>query len=193
MRTTYTSDSGADPGPLTTMVVRDLDQVDGAFGEAFAGESPDGVHINLVVGRRGGPTAAAAAAALMAPSPGHVPFLACLHLGAAVRPPTVVVNKTTIEGDKLGRLTWGAAQLGIAQAVLDAVADRAIDHSVADDLVLLVGVWLDADAADETAVRIAARGCMRQAIDRAIDSDRPTLDELAAERENAHNGFYSGR
>ena len=34
---------------------------------------------------------------------------------------TVVVNKSTISGEgELGRITWGAAQLGIAQGVLDA-------------------------------------------------------------------------
>ena len=39
-----------------------LDDVDGRFGEAWAGTSPDGSHINIVIGRRGSPTAAAAAA-----------------------------------------------------------------------------------------------------------------------------------
>ena len=41
-----------------------LDDVDGRFGEAWAGTSPDGSHINLVIGRRGSPTAAAAAAVM---------------------------------------------------------------------------------------------------------------------------------
>ncbi len=171
----------------------DLDKLDGTFAEAFAGDSPDGVHINLVVGRRGGLTAAAAAAALTAPAPGHVPFLACLRLGTAVRPATVVVNKTTIEDDTLGRLTWGAAQLGIAQAVLDSLAEGAIDPGAADDLVLLVAVWLDAGAGDDTAVRAAGRAAMREAINRAVGLDRPSLEELLADRENAHNGYYAGR
>jgi hypothetical protein len=36
-----------------------LDDVDGRFGEAWAGTAPNGSHINLVIGRRGSPTAAA--------------------------------------------------------------------------------------------------------------------------------------
>ena len=33
-----------------------LDEVDGRFGEAWAGTSPDGSHLNIVIGRRGSPT-----------------------------------------------------------------------------------------------------------------------------------------
>lgn len=171
-----------------------LDRLDGTFAEAFAGDSPDGVHINLVVGRRGGATAAAAAATLTSPAPGHTPFLACLRLGTAVRPATIVTNKTTIEDEQLGRLTWGAAQLGIAQAVLDSLADSTIDPGIADDLVFLVAVWLDNNASDETAVRAAARAAMREAIQRAVAlSADAEIDALIADRENAHNGFYTGQ
>ena len=63
-----------------------LDEVDGRFGEAWAGTSPDGSHINVVIARRGSPTAAAAAAAMADVSPGHAPFLLCLGAGNLVRP-----------------------------------------------------------------------------------------------------------
>ena len=73
--------------------------VDGRIGEAWSGEAPNGSHINLVVARRGSPTAAAVVGALASPRPGHVPFLACVEPGVVVRPTTVVVNKSTIDGD----------------------------------------------------------------------------------------------
>ena len=101
------------------------DPLDGRIGEAWSGEVPNGSHINVVLARRGSPTAAAAAGALAGPRPGHVPFLACLSPGVVVRPATVVVNKSPVERATLGPITWGAAQLGIAQGVLDAVADGA--------------------------------------------------------------------
>ena len=105
-----------------------IDQLDGRIGESWSGEVPNGSHINVVLARRGSPTAAAAAGALAGPRPGHLPFLACLSPGVLVRPATIVVNKSPIEGDgTLGPITWGAAQLGIAQGVLDAVADGLID------------------------------------------------------------------
>jgi formaldehyde-activating enzyme involved in methanogenesis len=48
-----------------------LDDVDDRFGEAWAGTAPNGSHVNLVIGRRGSPTAAAAAAAMADVRPGH--------------------------------------------------------------------------------------------------------------------------
>ena len=91
------------------------DPLDGRIGEAWSGEVPNGSHINVAVARRGSPTAAALTGALAAPRPGHLPFLACLEPGTPVRPTTIVVNKVTLGSDALERLTWGAAQLGIAQ------------------------------------------------------------------------------
>ena len=61
------------------------------------------------------------------PAPGHTPFLVCLGRERRRAAVTVFVNKTPIEAEALGRITWGAAQLGIAQGVLDAVADGLLD------------------------------------------------------------------
>ena len=90
------------------------DHVDGSFGEAWSGDVPNGSHVNLVIGRRGSSTAADAAAAFASPGPGHAPVMACLGAGNAVRPATIVLNKATVTSDLHGRITWGAAQLGIA-------------------------------------------------------------------------------
>jgi 5,6,7,8-tetrahydromethanopterin hydro-lyase len=104
-----------------------------------------------------------------------------------VRPPTIVVNKTTIDDDELARLTWGAAQLGIAQGVLDAVVDELLDP---DELVLLVALWVDPEAHDETALRVANRAAVRAAIADALSP--ADARELAARREDAANAFYTG-
>jgi 5,6,7,8-tetrahydromethanopterin hydro-lyase len=170
-----------------------IDPLDGRIGEAWSGEVPNGSHINVVLARRGSPTAAAAAGALANPRPGHVPFLACMAPGTVVRPMTIVVNKSTIESQALGRITWGAAQLGIAQGVLDAVADGALAPAEVGEIVLLIAVWVDPVADDETAVRRANREATRAAIADAITP--PTEDEvraLAARRDEAANGYYGG-
>ena len=170
------------------------DQLDGRVGEAWSGEVPNGSHINVVLARRGSPTAAAAAGALAGPRPGHLPFLACLSPGVLVRPVTVVVNKSPIEAEgELGPITWGAAQLGIAQGVLDAVADSLIEAAEAAEVVVLVAVWVDPAAHDETAVRAANRAATRDAI---ADALRPPTAEdveaLVARREDAANIYYTG-
>ena len=169
------------------------DLLDGRIGEAWAGEVPNGSHVNLVIGRRGSPTAAAATAALASPSPGHTPFLACLSAGTVVRPATVVVNKATITGSTLGPMTFGAAQLGIAQGVLDAVAEGLLDPAEAAELVLLVALWVDPVADDERGLKSANRAAMRGAIADAVQpADAGAVRALADRRESAANAYYTG-
>lgn len=163
------------------------------FGEAWAGEVPNGSHVNLVIAPRGSAAAAAAVGALAGPRAGHAPFLACLSAGTMVRPPTIVVNKSTVQDEGLARITWGAAQLGIAQGVLDAVAEGPLDPGTAVDLVLLVALWVDPGAHDQAAVKRANRKAMCAAIADALAPVTPaSLTELAARRESAANAFYDG-
>jgi 5,6,7,8-tetrahydromethanopterin hydro-lyase len=168
-----------------------LDDIDGSIGEAWSGDVPNGSHINVVVARRGSPTAAAAATAFAVPGPGHAPVLCCLGAGYAVRPPTIVLNKATATEPTHSLITWGAAQLGIGAAVMDAVSDGVIDRDLIDDLVLLVAVWVDPDADDKVAVRAANRDATRRALADAFASDRTArIDELIALRDTATNAFY---
>jgi 5,6,7,8-tetrahydromethanopterin hydro-lyase len=168
-------------------------ELDGSFGEAWSGDVPNGSHVNVVIARRGSATAAAAAGALACPSPGHAPVVVCLGAGNAVRPVTMMLNKMTIASDLHGRITWGAAQLGIGQGVMDCVADGTLDATDAAELVLLVGVWVDPAADDETAVRLANRKAIAAALADALATDRTArLQELLAMREAARNAFYTG-
>lgn len=172
---------------------RTLDSLDGRIGEAWSGEAPNGSHVNLVVARRGSPTAAAVVGALAGSRPGHVPYLACIEPGTVVRPVTVVVNKSTLGEARLNRITWGASQLGIAQGVLDALAEGVLDAAVADTIVLLVAVWVDPAAHDEGAVRLANRRATRAAlVDALTDHPVRALKALAARRERASSPYYSG-
>ena len=171
-----------------------LDALDGRIGEAWSGEVPNGSHVNVALARRGSASAAAAVGALASPRPGIVPFLACLSPGTLVRPVTVVVNKSPVgSNETLDRITWGAAQLGIAQGVLDAVADGVLDAAATDEIVVLIAVWVDPAAHDETAVRRANRAATRAAIDDALRShDRAEVDALVARRDAAANAYYTG-
>lgn len=169
------------------------DAFDGRIGEAWSGVVPNGSHINVVLGRRGSPTAAAIAGALATPRPGHVPFLACIEPGTVVRPITVVVNKSSLGQETLDRITWGAAQLGIAQGVLDAVAEGVLPAAEVDSMVLLVAVWVDPKAHDEVTVKAANRAAMRAALADAMTARSPKeITALAARREKASSPYYGG-
>src|SRR3954469_21117205 len=149
--------------------------IDGAIGQGWGGTSPDGAHVNVVLARRGSATAAALLTALASPSPGHTPVLVCVGPEQAsyeaVVPPTVMMNKATAIEERHQTITWGAAQLGIGQGVLDAVADGVL---VADlETLVFVAIWVDPAAGDETAVRRAGREAVRAAIGAAIAGPEP--------------------
>ena len=135
-----------------------LDDLDGRIGEGWGGASPNGSHVNVVLARRGSPTAAAALSMFAHPSPGHTPVLCCVGPSQQeyepVWPPTLMMNKATATDEHHETITWGAAQLGIGQGVLDAVADGLIEAT--GDLIVLVAVWVAAQTRTTTAVREAA-------------------------------------
>jgi len=170
-----------------------IEDFDGRIGEAWSGDIPNGSHINLVLAERGSVTAAAAVSALANPRPGHAPVVVCLGAGNAVRPVTIMTNKAPAIEELHQLITWGAAQLGIGQAVMDAVEDGALPIEQAGDIVILVAAWVDPDAHDHTACRVAARDATRRAIDDALAGAPVDTVRLVADmREDARNVFYGG-
>ena len=168
--------------------------LDGRIGEGWSGAVPNGSHVNVVLAGRGSPTAAAAISMLAHPAPGHTPVLVCV--GATpdeyepVWPPTLMMNKGTALDDRHQTMTWGAAQLGIAQGVLDAVADGLIEAS--GDLLVLVAVWVDPRAEDETAVRTANRAAVRKAIGVCVEGRDPAAAAALVERRDELQSPYYG-
>ena len=169
--------------------------LDGRIGEGWGGVKPNGSHVNVVLAARGSPTFAAAVGMFAHPSPGHTPVLVCV--GAIedeyepVWPPTLMMNKATALDDRHQTITWGAAQLGIGQGVLDAVADGLLEAT--GDLYVLVAVWVHPAAEDETAVRLASREAIRKALGVCVSGRDPAAAaRLVADRDSLASPFYSG-
>ena len=169
--------------------------IDGRIGQGWGGVSPNGAHANVVLARRGSATAAALMTTFTSPAPGHTPVLVCVgpdqQLYEAVVPATIMMNKATATTERHQTLTWGAAQLGIGQGVLDAVADGLLsaDH----DTIVFVAIWIDVAADDETAVREASRTAMRAGVgDAAEGAGRGAIERLVTERDALANPFYGG-
>ncbi len=172
-----------------------VEGLDGRIGEGWSGEAPNGSHVNVVLARRGSATAAAAISMFAHPAPGHTPVLVCVGLTQAeyepIWPPTLMMNKATALDDRHQTMTWGAAQLGIGQGVLDAVADGLLEAT--GDLLVLVAVWVDPGADDETAVRAANRTATRRAIGTCVEGRDPeAAAALVERRDSLRNPFYSG-
>jgi formaldehyde-activating enzyme len=173
-----------------------FEHLDGRIGEGWGGKpGPDGCHVNVVLGVRGSPTAAALVGTFTTPAPGHTPILVVVGESQdsyePVWPPTIMINKATALDERHQTITWGAGQLGIAQGVLDAVADGLLEPS--GDLVVLACVWIDAAASDETAVRDAARVATRNAVGVAVHGrDADAARALVDRRDSMTSPFYGG-
>jgi formaldehyde-activating enzyme len=172
---------------------RDLD---GAIGEGWSGADPDGCHVNVVLGRRGGATAAALMTAFTASRPGHTPILVCAgddkQQYEPIWPPTVMLAKSTTLEPRHEAITFGATQLGIGQGVLDAVADGLLAAD-SDRFVVFVSVWVEPRAEDETAVRRAARRATRRAVGRAVAGRDPeAAAAMVGRRDDLHNPYFGG-
>jgi formaldehyde-activating enzyme len=172
------------------------EDLDGRIGEGWGGDpGPNGSHVNVVLARRGTPTAASLLGTFTTPAPGHTPILVVVGEDQPsyepVWPPTIMINKATAVEERHQTITWGAAQLGIAQGVLDAVADGLLEPT--GDLLVLVSVWVDPAASDETAVRKANRQAVRKAIGVAVNGRDPDAARALVERrDSVTSPFYGG-
>jgi formaldehyde-activating enzyme len=173
-----------------------IEDIDGRIGEGWGGDpGPNGSHVNVVLARRGSPTGAALVSTFTTPAPGHTPILVVVGEDQAsyepVWPPTIMINKATALEERHQTITWGAAQLGIAQGVLDSVADGLLEPS--GDVVVLVCIWIDPGASDETAVRKASRQATRKAIRVAVGGRDPEAARALVERrDSVTSPFYGG-
>ena len=170
-------------------------ELDGRIGEGWGGLSPNGAHVNVVLARRGSPTAAAAVGMFAHPAPGHTPVLVCVGPDQPsyepVWPPTLMMNKATALDARFQTFTWGAGQLGTAQGVLDAVADGLLEAT--GDLYVLVAIWIDESATHETEVRLAAREAVRKAIGVCVEGRDPrAAQRLVDARDALKSPFYGG-
>jgi len=159
------------------------------IGEAFVGSGAHAAHLNTVLGARGGPVESAWVTALATPRPGHVPFVCVVRPGLPVKPFTLFVNKAPLDGARHERLTWGAAQAGVASGTLWAVADDVVAAGALDDLLLIAAVWVDPQATDETAVYENNRRATRAALEAGLQR-RPEVGDLLVVRDQPANPFF---
>jgi formaldehyde-activating enzyme len=102
-----------------------------------------------------------------------------------------MMNKATALEERHQTITWGAGQLGIAQGVLDAVAEELIPCS--GDLLVFIAIYIDPAADDETAVRLAARAATLKAVRVASQGrDQGAARALVERRDSVTSPFYGG-
>jgi 5,6,7,8-tetrahydromethanopterin hydro-lyase len=129
------------------------------FGHGSAGDGDDAVRVTTVLGDRDGVVGAAWTTALATPSMGHSPFVVVAKPNLPVVPLTLLVPAVGVVAQRHAELTMGAAQAGVAAAVLDLKMDDPDgDHC------LIASVWVGAHAIDEEAVFANTRDAMIAAL-----------------------------
>jgi 5,6,7,8-tetrahydromethanopterin hydro-lyase len=157
-------------------------------GEALVGEGNEIAHIDLLIGSKDGPVGQAFANALANQSKGHSNLLAVLAPNLAVKPSTVLVTKVTINGAKQAVQMFGPAQAAVGKAVADSVASGQIKKDQAEDLVIVCGVFIHWEAADDKKIYDYNYEATKQAIANAMQG-RPTVDQMLAGKDKAVHPF----
>jgi 5,6,7,8-tetrahydromethanopterin hydro-lyase len=162
-----------------------------ATGEALTGDGNELAHIDLLIGSKSGPVGAAFASAFTTESAGHTNLLAVVTPNLAAKPDTVITNKVDIKGEKQATQLFGPAQAAVARAVVDSVAEGVIPKDQADDLCLIVGVFIHWDATDDKKIYDYNYAAVKQAIASAINGE-PSIDKVLAETPAARHPFAGG-
>jgi 5,6,7,8-tetrahydromethanopterin hydro-lyase len=157
-------------------------------GEALAGEGNEIAHIDLLIGSKDGPVGVAFANALANQSAGHSNLLAVLTPNLMVKPATVLITKVTIKGAKQAVQMFGPAQYAVAKAVADCVAEGTIPAALADDLVIVCGVFIHWAAEDNHKIIEYNHKATKMAIENAMKKS-PTPAEVVAQKDTAKHPF----
>ena len=157
-------------------------------GEALVGEGNEVAHIDLLIGKKDGPVGAAFANALARQSAGHSNLLAVLEPNLPVKPATVLITKVTIKGAKQAVQMFGPAQFAVAKAVAECVSEGTIPEDQAEDLVIVCGVFIHWEAADDKKIYQYNYEATKLSIERAM-KDYPGAKEMLAKKDTAKHPF----
>jgi len=155
------------------------------IGESLVGDGNEISHIDLLIGDKEGPVGVAFANALATQSAGHSSLLAVVSPNIVCKPATVMITKVTIKGAKQAVQMFGPAQAAVARAVVDSVNEGVIPKSKAEDYVIVCGVFIHWDAADNAKIYKYNYEATKQAIARAMKGE-PKIDEIISKKETAH-------
>jgi 5,6,7,8-tetrahydromethanopterin hydro-lyase len=148
----------------------------------------------VVIGELDGPVGFSIANLIGDQTKGHSRVFAILNCDVQVRPTTLMVSKVTVNSEKYTNILMGSVQAGIANGVLDAVRAGDIPKEKADDLGIIVSVWLDpsvldADKVDHEGLFESNRAATAKALRKAMRGE-PTIDWLLKNQSNVTHFFH---
>jgi len=165
-------------------------------GEALVAGGPPGTAAEpeVIIGELDGPFGTAFANLLGDQVESHTRVLAILNTDIMVRPSTLMVSKVTVKDERYTNILMGTVQGAIANGVLDAVRNGDIPKEKANDLGIIVSVWLNPsvatdDSLDHKILFDIHRKATATAIHKAMNNE-PDIDWLLENQDEIIHKYY---
>lgn len=166
-------------------------------GEALVEGDPawSAAEPEVVIGELDGPVGYAIANLLGDQVKGHSRVFAILNSDVQIRPVTLMVSKVTVKSSKYTNILMGTVQAAIAHGVLDSVRVGDIPKEKANDLGIIVSVWLDPSVTsadikiDFDLLFETNRAATAKAIHKAMHHE-PSIDWLLENQDKVPHYFH---
>jgi formaldehyde-activating enzyme len=156
--------------------------------EAWSAAEPE-----VVIGELDGPVGYAMANLIGDQVKGHTRVFAILNSDVQIRPATLMVSKVTVKSTKYTNILMGTVQAAIAHGVLDAVRAGDIPKKKANDLGIIVSVWVDPSVVDGPIDHDVLFRTNREATAKAIHKamfHEPSIDWLLENQDKVPHYFH---
>jgi 5,6,7,8-tetrahydromethanopterin hydro-lyase len=165
-------------------------------GEALVEDEPawSAAEPEVIVGELDGPVGQAMAQLLGDQVAGHTRVFALLNSDVQVRPATLMVSKVTVRSSRYTNILLGTVQAAVANGVLDAVRAGDLPRERANDLGIIISVWLDPSVVDVPDLDHALlfrtqREATAKALRKAMRNE-PTIDWLLEHQDEVVHYFH---
>ena len=165
------------------LVPDEIDDLTLLHGEALAGDGLEVAHVDLVMGLKNGPIAAALEDAGKMIDGFHPSDII-----SDLEPTTVFAPTVTITTEHHKQLVYEVAQRAVRDAILRTVTDGILPEELLGDIAVAVNVFVHPKANNRKRVHINNFRATRFALRRAIEG-RQATDEIVARRFSARHPF----
>jgi 5,6,7,8-tetrahydromethanopterin hydro-lyase len=114
--------------------------------------------------------------------------LAVLEPNLIPKPATIMMNKVTMKGAAQAVQMFGPAQMAVAKAVADSVAEGVIPQAEAENLVCIVGVFIHWEAKDNKKIFDYNYKATKESIARAMRGE-PSVKTVTERKDKAKHPF----
>jgi 5,6,7,8-tetrahydromethanopterin hydro-lyase len=148
----------------------------------------------VMIGEMDGPLGQAMAQQLAGQVKGHTRVFALLNSDVQVKPATLMVSKVTVDDARYTNILMGTVQAAIAHGVLDAVRSGIIPRERANELGIIISVWLDpavltAEDYDPRVMFQTQREATTKALTKAMRQE-PSIDWLLEHQDEVVHYFH---